>query len=57
MKFKKKNFYGVYLVMVGIDNVKDIILERLGIVLVEFGLRKLGCIYFLMKEWCNFFFF
>ena len=56
-KPKKKNTHGVYLVMVGTDNAKDIISERLSIVPDEPGKRKPGCIHFPMKEWCNLSFF
>jgi len=52
-KPKKKNTHGVYLIMVGTDNAKDIIYDRAAIVPDEPGKRKAGCIHFPMKEWCN----
>jgi phage terminase large subunit GpA-like protein len=56
-KPKRKNAHGVYLIMIGTDNAKDIIYDRVGIQLSEVGTPRPGCMHFPIKEWCNLGFF
>lgn len=52
-KPKKKNSHGVYLVMVGTDNAKDIIYERIAITPAGPNVPKSGSIHFPVQEWCD----
>ncbi|MFC4699380.1 phage terminase large subunit family protein [Glaciecola siphonariae] len=52
-KPKKKNSHGVFLVMVGTDNAKDILYDRITITPPEKGLARSGAIHFPVKEWCD----
>ena len=56
-KPKKKNNHGVYLVMVGTDNAKDIVYDRAAIVPKDPTVRTPGAMHFPMKEWCDLSFF
>lgn len=52
-KPKKKNSHGVYLIMIGTDNAKDIIYDRVGIQLSSPGTPKPGYMHFPIADWCN----
>jgi phage terminase large subunit GpA-like protein len=52
-KPKKKNSHGVYLVIVGTDNAKDILYERIAITPASAGTRKPGALHFPVEDWCN----
>ena len=56
-KPRKKNSHGVYLIMIGTDNAKDMIYDRIGIQIDEVGIPKPGCMHFPIKEWCHLGFF
>ncbi|QJR79614.1 phage terminase large subunit family protein [Alteromonas pelagimontana] len=56
-KPKKKNSHGVYLVMVGTDNAKDMIYDRVCIVPSDPTVPHPGSMHFPMKEWCDISFF